>query len=97
MAPQPSSTTNNKTPADLFAYGIKRDPTAYPSLHKESQYDNWFREFHAVGSSHGLDNLFDDTYVPVGHEATELFKLQQKFLYSVLCTKLLTSNGKDST
>ena len=59
LTPTTSPSIKTKSPAELFAHSIKRDPTAYPKLHKDTIYDNWYREFHAVRSSHGLDNLFD--------------------------------------
>ena len=58
LAPTTSPGPKTKSPAELFANSIKRDPTAYPTLQKDNMYDNWYREFHAVGSSHGLDNLY---------------------------------------
>ena len=94
LAPSTGPSIKTKTPAELFSYSIKRDPTAYPTLQKDTMYDNWFGEFHAVGSLHGLDNLFDKEYVPYGREDEELLALQQKILNSVLCTKLVTSSGK---
>ena len=88
----PSTT---KSPADLFTYGIKKDPSAYPTLSKDNGYDQWHRQFKAVAVSQGMKDLFDPSFVPITLEAKELWDVQQNFMYSVLCTKLLTSTGKD--
>ena len=55
----------------------------------------WRRKFSAVGSSHGLDNLCDEQFVPIGTDNIDLFTTQHKFLFAVLCTKLKTSKGKE--
>jgi len=94
-SPNSSNGTSTKSPAELFVQGIRKDPSAYPTLHKDTLYDNWIREFSAVGSAHGLDSLFDNSYVPADDKEEELFEKQQKFLFSVLCAKLKTSTGQD--
>ena len=95
MLARGTTTAPSRSPADTFSSSVKRDPSAYPTLLKDSAYDHWIIEFSAVGRSHGLGNLFNPSFIPGGTEAIDLFKVQQNFLYAVLCTKLKTNTGKD--
>ena len=73
---------------------VASDPSAFPSLADDSDYDLWIEEFRAVGRLQGLQDLFCATYIPIGTNAIELFAAQQQSLYSVLCSKVLTPVGR---
>ena len=87
--------TPPKTKAAIFLASIKKDQCAYPALTKDNLYDNWRREFRAVGRSHGMANLFDPDYIPHDPEDAELHTAQNEFMYAILCSKLKTDKGKD--
>ena len=86
--------TASLTPkAETFRRSIKKDPAAYPVLAEEDDWDTWDRKFRATAAIHGLSNVTDAGFKPVGREARDLFNEQNKFLYNVLNTKVTLAEG----
>ena len=67
-----------------FAKMVKKDPEAYPSFKEAHFWGAWNRELHSKAHLHDLSNVLDFSYLPATAEENELFKLQKRFMYSVL-------------
>jgi hypothetical protein len=101
--------TNNPTPAppapsvpkssasslvDTFKKGIKRDPSVYPMLKDELWNDNWHCSFVNQARAQDVDEVLDPNYLPTTSEQYELFQENQKYLYTILESKVETAKGK---
>ena len=89
-----NSSRTTYTPVDNFKRGIKRDPSYFPTLKDERYNDTWHRSFAAQARAQDVHNVLDPTYVPGDAEATALFMEQQKYVYAVFESKLMTDMGK---
>jgi hypothetical protein len=92
MSMTPTTPTPSKGPVvkstiqlelESFKKGIKRDPSLYPILKEDNQWDAWNRSVVATARAQSVDNVLKHAYLPVTHEETLLFTEQQKFMYSV--------------
>ena len=83
------------TEAENFQRGIKRDPSLFPELKKDTGYKNWKRETIAVARSQGCINVFDSAYHPLTVQQRDLFQLQKEYMYSVFIKTLLTDKGRE--
>jgi hypothetical protein len=88
------STTRTLSSVEIFRRGIKRDPTLYPTLKDEKFNDNWHRSFETQARAQGVSQVLDPNYRPTSHDEMELFDEQQKYVYAVLESKVLTDRGK---
>ena len=77
-----------------FRKGIKRDPTLFPILKDQKQWDNFERDTRVQARAQAVDNVLDPTYVASTSEERELFKEQQKYMCAVFVKALLTDQGK---
>lgn len=75
--------TSSRSPAEEFRRGIKRDPTLFPVLKDEKQWDTWKRNTLAQAHAQNIQLVFDKNYVPPTQEDKDLFKEQQKYVYSI--------------
>ena len=82
------------TPVEIFRKGIKRDPTLFPSLKDERFNDTWHRSFLAQARAQNVQNVLDHNYVPADPTEEELFNEQQRYVYAVFESKVLTDMGK---
>ena len=82
------------TPVENFRKGIKRDPTLFPSLKDERFNDTWHRSFLAQARAQNVQNVLDPDYVPADSAEEALFNEQQRYVYAVFESKLLTDMGK---
>jgi hypothetical protein len=95
MSVSPGTTTASKfSKVDLFRKGIKRDPSLFPTLKDEKFNDSWHRSFMTQARAQDVDKVLDESYVPGTQEEKELFAEQQKYIYAVLESKVLTDVGK---
>ena len=95
----PSSTRNNNSVpkysmVDLFRRGIKRDPSLFPQLKEEKFNDSWHRTFETQARAQDVYNVLDPNYKPMSQEEMDLFVEQQKYVYAVLESRVLTDYGK---
>ena len=70
------------------------DQDLFPSLENDLEYDERRHDFHAVGRSQGLEDLFDSAFVSDGLTAKDLYNAQCQYLFSVLSTKIKMTRGK---
>ena len=95
-----SSTTNTKsdrTPADEFKRGIRRDTNAFSVLKDVKHFDEWNRSTIAQARSQGLGDILNPTFKPeeTDTDAVDLFREKQAFMYSVFHKTLLTDTGRE--
>ena len=89
-----TSSSSKFSKADLFRKGIKRDPSLFPTLKDEKFNDSWHRSFMTQARAQDVDKVLDETYVPSSQEEKDLFTEQQKYVFAVLESKVLTDIGK---
>ena len=92
--PPLTSTGTTPTPIDTFNRGVKRDPSAFPVLQQDSQYDTWHRATVATAKAQNCGNIVDVNYTPIGPSEIDLFELQKTYMYSVFVNTLKTDTGK---
>ena len=83
-----------RTPAEEFSRSIKLDPSYFPTLKDDKQWDRYQRDLEALCRAHGLLHILDPDYSPVGPDATALFDRHQSFMYHIFVSTLLTDTGK---
>ena len=66
-----------------FKKGVKHDPTHFPPIKDIKQWDSWKRLFVATAEMQGVKNVLEIAYTLHAFEVN-LFKEQQKYVYSVL-------------
>jgi hypothetical protein len=91
--PAASSTHARDAVAD-FKRGIKRDPSQFPTLKDEKQWDNWDRTNRAQARAQGVEQILDSSYVPTTTEDKALFEVKQMYMFAVFEKTLLTDQGK---
>jgi Reverse transcriptase (RNA-dependent DNA polymerase) len=89
-----TSVTSKYSMVDIFRRGIKRDPSLFLSLKDEKYNDNWHRSFETQARAQDVHNVLNPNYKPVTQEEMDLFIEQQKYVYAVLESKVLTDFGK---
>jgi hypothetical protein len=92
--PAPTSSSFDKSPAEMFRRKIKVDASLFPVLKDEKYHDTWHRSFVNQARAQDLSEVLDSTYVPTTPEDIGLFAEKQKFLYAVLESKVMTDRGK---
>lgn len=92
----PRATFNDKkrSPAEQFRQSIKKDQSLFPELLDEAYHDSWNRTFANQARAQGFENILNPNFVPADAEAAELFREQQKFMYTMLEVKVQTEEGK---
>mgnify|MGYP006357956311 FL=1 len=94
----PTSTTATtrvvETPLEKFNKSIKRDVTMYPTLSKDTSFDEWRRNFEATADAQDMFNVVDLEYQPQSQDEIDLLKRQEKFLYKVLADTVKTDQGR---
>jgi hypothetical protein len=94
--PTASSTHDARDPiADFKRRGIKRDPSQFPILKEDRQWDCWNRTHNAQARAQGVEEIMNPTYTPVTTEDKALFAVKQAYMFAVFFEKtLLTDQGK---
>jgi len=77
-----------------FKKGIKRDPTLFPVLKTDSNFDPWRRSTETQARAQGVYEPLDSTYKPTTAEDKELFSEKQIYLTSVFEKTIKTSMGQ---
>jgi hypothetical protein len=90
----PPKSTSTSSATKNFKKGIRRDPTAFPTLKDERYQDSWHKSFTTIARAQDLEELLTDKYIPSTTKQKELFKLKQVYMYSVLYEKVQTPEGK---
>jgi hypothetical protein len=92
---KPSGSLSAYTPATLFRKDTsKRDPTLFPTLKDEKLNDDWHKSFMNQARAQDVSEVLDPSYVPTTKQAKELFIEKQKYVYSVLESKVITDKGR---
>jgi hypothetical protein len=89
-----SSAGTPRDPVADFKRGIKRDPSQFPTLKDEKQWDNRDRTNRAQVRAQGVKQVLDSSYVPTTTENTALFEVKQTYMFAVFKNTLLTDQGK---
>jgi hypothetical protein len=93
--PTASSTHARDPIADFKRRGIKRDPSQFPILKEDRQWDCWNRTHNAQARAQGVEEIMNPTYTPVTTEDKALFAVKQAYMFAVFFEKtLLTDQGK---
>ncbi len=93
--------TPTRTPAsyelDAFNKGIKRDPSAFPTLKDKHYQDSWHKRFLNQLEAQGLADIANPTFSPDPNDASAitLFHCKNTFVCTVLYDKVLTTKGKE--
>ena len=66
----------------------------FPQLKDEKYNDNWHRTFETQARAQDVHNVVNPNYKPMTQEEMDLFVEQQKYVYAVLESKVLTDFGK---
>ena len=81
-------------PTYIFKRGIKRDPSFFPELKDDKQWDSWQRSTTALADSQDVQEVLDSSYTPSTKEDESLFVEKQKYMYFVFDRNLKTDKGK---
>ena len=87
---------SQRSPANDFKKGIRRDPNMFHALKNMKTWDNWKRSTIAQARSQGVEEILDANYKCSTGETDkqELFDEKQKYMYGVFEQKLLTNTKK---
>jgi hypothetical protein len=77
-----------------FQKSIKRDPTAFPGLKDEKQWDNWQRATKALARAQDVYEIFNKNYKPSNPDEVALFERKKIYMYAVAEKTLRTDFGK---
>jgi hypothetical protein len=92
--PPPGTTPSPSTSAIYdFRKSVKRSVSDYQAFKEDSLWHSWHRHLLTTARSHNVDNVLSLTYSTVTPEDTALLSEQQRFVFSVLEQKVLTSDG----
>ena len=93
----PAGTTiRPRDPVTEFKKGIKRDPSSFPKLSKEEDWDDYFRSLQLEVRAQDVANVLDSKYRPgPGTDDEALFLEHQKYMFNVFNKTLLTNKGKE--
>ena len=89
-----ANTRTPVAPADAFQRTIKRDPTYFPTLKDEREFDEWERNLKSEAASQSVENVLNPDYIPTAGEQADLFAIQLKYMYSVFTKTVKTDFGK---
>jgi hypothetical protein len=90
-----SSSNENKTPSkNSCLKGIRRDVNAYKDFKEDRYYDSWIKSVKANAKLHGVSNVLDKDYTPVGDEAIDEFEDMQTFMWAIVVNTVKTPTGK---
>jgi hypothetical protein len=89
-----ASSTHARDAVTDFKRGIKRDPSQFPILKDDKQWDCWNRSHNAQARAQGVEDVMNSTYKPTTTEDKVLFAVKQTYMFPVLEKTLLTDQGK---
>ena len=76
-----------------FRKSVKRSVSDYQAFKEDRLWHSWHRHLLTTARSHNVDNVLDLNYSPTTPEDAALLAEQQRFVFSVLEQKVLTSDG----
>jgi hypothetical protein len=91
--PSAPSTRARDAVAD-FKRGIKRDPSQFPILKDDKQWDGWNRSHNAQARAQGVEDVMNSSYKPTTSEDKALFEVKQTYMFAVFEKTLLTDQSK---
>jgi len=89
----PAVKTND--PLQDFNKGIRRDPTSFPEIKGNKQWDNWQWVFIATTQAQGVSNVLNLKYNPGSAPSKKLFNAHQNYVYSMFLLKVKEAFLKD--
>jgi hypothetical protein len=89
-----SSTTNTIDPMHEFRKGVKRDPSLFPILKDEKQWDEWQCSMIAHARAQDVVDVFNPNYVPVTPADRVLLEAKKTYVFAILQKVLQTDKGK---
>lgn len=96
-APATATTTTSSPDKALQQWdkGVKRDASAFPTLTKDYEFDDFWLKFKAIAKAQQVDKVLDPTYTPpAGSIEEDLLQRMNEFVYSVLTTHIQTTRGE---
>ena len=93
LLPRVTSSGGSKSPAqrtqaEEFRRGIKRDKAHYEALRDEKQWDSWKRKTESTATTHGCENILDPKFEATTVDDIALFDAQQTFMFDVFMSTL---------
>ena len=73
---------------------VKHDPTLFPTLVRDSDFDQFKRDMVTQAQAQGVEDILDPQYMPSTPDAQALFLKKQKFMFAVLSKSFKTDKGK---
>jgi hypothetical protein len=91
-----ASSTHARDAVAYFKRGIKRDPSQFPILKNDKQWDGWIRSHIAQARAQGVVDVMNSEYryKPTTTEDKALFEAKQTYMFAVFEKTLLTDQGK---
>ena len=86
-------TTTTTSPADEFQKGTRRSVSDYKPFREKRQWNQWNRMLVSTGTDHGIENVFDQNYVPGNQAERDLFMRVKKFAMSVFTSTLMEAES----
>ncbi len=91
----PTTISSPSTSLQQWDKGIKRDPSLFPKLKNNYQWNGFRLQFTAVAKAQRVDKVLDPTYSPApGTEEEALLYRMKEFIYSILLTNIETTKGE---
>jgi hypothetical protein len=89
-----ASSTHARDAAADFKRGIKRDPSQFPILKDDKQWDGWNHSYIAQTRAQGVVDVMNSEYKPTTTEDKALFEVKQTYMFAVFEKTLLTDQSK---
>ena len=84
------------SPVDQWNKGIKRDPSQFPALNADKEWDDFHRVFTAVASAQQVNHVLDPDYRPAaGTDEAARYELENTFMWSIVTTKFNTAKATE--
>jgi hypothetical protein len=91
-----SSSSNNSKKAEISQFSARPKLFDYNPLMPDKEWHAWARHVLIMEASHLCDIVLELSNPPTTPDEHQVFDLQNKFMFSMLSKKLLTSKGKVS-
>ena len=82
------------SPVTEFKKGIKHDPSLFPVLQDQKQWDEFCHSTIGQAAAQDVSDVLDHVYVPGTVDEINLFKEKQKYMYAVFLKTFKTAKGK---
>jgi hypothetical protein len=91
-----STSPRKYSPVDQWNKGIKRDPSQFPTLNSDKEWDDFYRVFTAVASAQQVNHVLDPDYRPAaGTDEAARYELENTFMWSIVTTKFNTAKATE--